>query len=131
MPSTRPPFAPDFRREAVELVRSGVRLRRVAADSGVSEQTLRNRRRRGDVDAGRVAGLTSDEREELRESFERIAKRRGRERFRSRPRRRQRPSAQPSEAPNRPLTRARPSMDDTGATSVLELHSHRIAATAA
>jgi transposase len=33
---------------------------------GVSEQTLRNRRHQRDIDAGRVEGLTSDEREELR-----------------------------------------------------------------
>ena len=32
----------------------------------MSEQTLRNWRRQGDVDAGRVEGLTSEEREELR-----------------------------------------------------------------
>jgi transposase len=47
-------------------VRSGVAVKRVAADLGVSEQTLRNWRRQGDVDAGRAEGLTSDEREELR-----------------------------------------------------------------
>jgi transposase len=62
----RPPFPPEFRREAVALVRSGVPLKQVAADLGVSEQTLRNWRRQGDVDAGRAEGLTSDEREELR-----------------------------------------------------------------
>jgi transposase len=66
MPRTRPPYPPEFRREAVELVRSGVPLKRVAAELGVSEQTLRNWRRPGDVDAGRAEGLTSDEREELR-----------------------------------------------------------------
>jgi transposase len=33
---------------------------------GVSAQTLRTWRRQGDVDAGRVEGLSSDEREELR-----------------------------------------------------------------
>src|SRR5215212_8041187 len=54
MPRTRPPYPAEFRREAV------------AAELGVSEQTLRNWRRQGDVDAGRVEGLTTDEREELR-----------------------------------------------------------------
>jgi transposase len=66
MPRTRPPYPPQFRREAVELVRSGAPIKRVAADLGVSEQTLRNWRRRDDVDAGRAEGLTSAEREELR-----------------------------------------------------------------
>jgi len=66
MPRTRPPYPPQFRREAVQLLRSGVALRQVAADLGVSEQTLRNWRRQEDVDAGRAEGLTSDEREELR-----------------------------------------------------------------
>jgi transposase len=41
MPRTRPPYPPEFRREAVALVRSGVPLKQVAADLGVSEQTLR------------------------------------------------------------------------------------------
>jgi transposase len=66
MPRTRPPYPPQFRREAVELLRSGVALKQVAADLGVSEQTLRNWRRQQDVDAGRADGLTSAEREELR-----------------------------------------------------------------
>jgi transposase len=45
---------------------SGTPLKQVAAELGVSEQTLRNWRRQGDVDAGRAEGLTTDEREELR-----------------------------------------------------------------
>ncbi len=53
--------------EAVRLVRSGGKLiGEVAEDLGVSEQTLRNWVRQGDVDAGRAEGLTTDEREELR-----------------------------------------------------------------
>ena len=66
MPRTRPPYPPEFKREALELVRSGVALHQVADDLGVSAQTLRNWRRQDDVDAGRAEGLTSDEREELR-----------------------------------------------------------------
>jgi len=50
----------------VVLVRSGTPIKHAAADLGVSEQTLRNWVRHGDVDAGRAEGLTSDEREELR-----------------------------------------------------------------
>lgn len=66
MPRTRPPYPPEFRRQAIELVRSGVAIKQAAADLGVSEQTLRNWVRQGDVDAGRAEGLTTDEREELR-----------------------------------------------------------------
>jgi transposase len=66
MPRTRPPYPPEFRRQAVELIRSGVSIKEAAADLGVSEQTLRNWVRQGDIDAGRAEGLTSDEREELR-----------------------------------------------------------------
>ena len=66
MPRTRPPYPPEFRRQAVELVRSGTPLKQVASDLGVSEQTLRNWRRQQDVDAGRAEGLSSEEREELR-----------------------------------------------------------------
>jgi transposase len=66
MPRTRPPYPPEFRRQAVALVRSGTPIKQAAADLGVSEQTLRNWVRQGDIDAGRAEGLTSDEREELR-----------------------------------------------------------------
>jgi transposase len=66
MPRTRPPYPPQFRRQAIELLRSGTPLKQVVSELGVSEQTLRNWRRQGDVDAGRAEGLTTDEREELR-----------------------------------------------------------------
>jgi transposase len=68
VPRTRPPYPPEFRAEAVRLVRSGGKLiREVADDLGVSEQTLRNWVRQGDLDDGRRSdGLTSSEQEELR-----------------------------------------------------------------
>src|SRR3954452_18373558 len=66
VPRTRPPYPPEFRRQAIELVRSGTPLKKVAAELGVSEQTLRTWRHRQDIDAGRAEGLTTDEREELR-----------------------------------------------------------------
>ena len=60
------PYPPEFRRQAIELIRSGVSIKEAAGDLGVSEQTLRNWVRQGDVNAGRAQGLTTDEREELR-----------------------------------------------------------------
>ena len=67
VPRTRPPYPPEFRRQAIELVRSGTPLKQVAYELGVSEQTLRNWRRQDQVDRHeRDDGLTSDEREELR-----------------------------------------------------------------
>jgi transposase len=68
MPRTRPPYPPEFRAEAVELIRSGTKtIRGLSRDLGVSDQTLRNWLRQGDIDAGRRQdGLTTSEREELR-----------------------------------------------------------------
>jgi transposase len=66
MPRTRPPYPPEFRREALELVRFGRSIGEVAESLGVSTQTLRSWRRQDDVDVGRSDGLTSAEREELR-----------------------------------------------------------------
>jgi transposase len=68
VPRTRPPYPPEFRAEAVRLVRSGGKLiGEVADDLGVSEQTLRNWLRQADLNDGhRSDGLTSSEQEELR-----------------------------------------------------------------
>lgn len=68
MPRTRPPYPPEFRAEAVRLVKtSGEPISRIATDLGISDQTLRNWVNQDDVDAGRKSGLTSDERAEMRE----------------------------------------------------------------
>jgi transposase len=67
VPKTRPPYPEEFRREAVALIRSGQRSLAEASKSlGVSQQTLRNWLKREGVDAGRVEGVGSEEREELR-----------------------------------------------------------------
>ena len=74
MPRTRPPYPPEFRAEAVRLVRTSGRLiREVASDLGISEQALRNWVRQGDLDDGlRSDGLTSSEQEELRQLRRRV-----------------------------------------------------------
>ena len=65
MPRTRPAYPEQFRREAVELVRSGRSIADVAESLGVSAQTLRNRNRQLDVDGEHRQGLSSDDKEEL------------------------------------------------------------------
>jgi transposase len=67
MPKTRPAYPPEFRHEAVQMLRAGRTPRELAASLGVSEQTLRNWRRQDQVDRHeRDDGLTTDERDELR-----------------------------------------------------------------
>jgi transposase len=67
MPKSRPPYPEEFRREAVALIRSGQRsLPEASRSLGVTQQTLRNWLKQADVDAGRVEGVSSEDREELR-----------------------------------------------------------------
>ena len=67
MGKAKPPYAPEFRAEAVRLVRSGgLSQSQVSRDLGVSTFTLRNWLRQTEIDAGEREGLTTDEREELR-----------------------------------------------------------------
>ena len=67
MAKTHPPYAPEFRRQMVELVRSGRSAGELAREFGCCAQTIRNWVRQNDRDEGRRDdGLTSSELEELR-----------------------------------------------------------------
>jgi len=66
MPKTSS-YSPEFRREAVQLLRSSGRsIPQLAKELGCSPQSLRNWSTQVDVDAGKAEGLSSAEREELR-----------------------------------------------------------------
>ena len=68
MPKSHPPYPPEFRREAVAMVRSGRSVKEVAAALGMTEQSLRNWVKQEQLDRHeRDDGLTSAEREELRQ----------------------------------------------------------------
>ena len=69
MSKTRPPYPPEFRREAIRLLRSGGRSpAQLAGELGCSEQTLRNWLRQDEADRGeRSDVLSSEERARLRE----------------------------------------------------------------
>ena len=73
MPKSKPPYPEQFRREALELVRQGRSIPDVAESLGITAQSLRNWKRQDDRDRGeRDDGLTSAEREELREVRKRV-----------------------------------------------------------
>ncbi len=63
---TDPPYPPEFRAEAVRLLRAGRRPEELGRELGVSTQSLSNWLRQAGLDEGRRKdGLTSEEREEL------------------------------------------------------------------
>ncbi len=67
MPQAHRRYSPDFRAEAVRLVLSGVDVSRVSKDLGVNDQSIRNWVKQYQADHGQTDGLTTAEREELRQ----------------------------------------------------------------
>jgi len=64
---TRPTYAPEFRRQMVELHRAGRTPVELAAEFGPTAQSIRTWVAQAERDAGkRTDGLTTSEREELR-----------------------------------------------------------------
>lgn len=73
MPKSHPPYPPEFRAEAVRLVREGgVPVTRVAADLGVTGESIRSWVKQAEIDEGVREGTTSAEREELRQLRRRV-----------------------------------------------------------
>ena len=65
---TRRKFTAEFKRDAVELVRtSGKPIATVAAELGIYDSTLGNWVKQDRIDRGEREGLTTDERARLRE----------------------------------------------------------------
>ena len=58
-------YPPEFRRRVVELVEGGRRVAEVAADLGISDQSIYTWRRQARIDGGVEPGLTSAEKAEL------------------------------------------------------------------
>lgn len=65
MPKTRTAYAPEFRQQMVELVRSGRKPDELAKEFEPSAKSIRNWVEQADIDEGREAGTTSTERAEL------------------------------------------------------------------
>jgi transposase len=67
MPKTRPPYSAEFRRQMVELVRSGRSPEELAKQFEPSGPSIRAWVKQADLDEGRREdGLTTAERDELR-----------------------------------------------------------------
>src|SRR3954469_25242356 len=67
VPRAKPQYPPQFKAEAVELVRSSDKsISQIAKDLGVSGNSLRNWVKQAQIDQGERQGLTTEERKELR-----------------------------------------------------------------
>jgi transposase-like protein len=65
-------YPPEFRQRVVALVEGGRKVAEVAAELGISEQTIYTWRRQARVDAGLEAGVTTSERAGLEAAKRRI-----------------------------------------------------------
>lgn len=67
MPGATPSYPPEFKREAVRLVRSSPNrsVAQIARELGVSDNSLRSWVKQTEIDQGEREGLTPEEREEL------------------------------------------------------------------
>ena len=68
-------YPQEFREDVVRGSRSredGVTIAQIAKDFGISEGSLSNWMKQADVEDGKRAGLTDDERKQLREANKRI-----------------------------------------------------------
>jgi transposase len=69
LPRTNPAYPPEFRREAIRLVRASDEehpIPKIARQIGVSYGTLRSWLNQDEINAGEREGLTTEEKEELR-----------------------------------------------------------------
>jgi transposase len=67
VPRAKPQYPPEFKAEAIQLVRSSDRsISQIAQELGVSGTSLRNWVKQDQIDQGERQGLTSEERQELR-----------------------------------------------------------------
>lgn len=66
MPGTHPPYPPEYRRQMIELARSGRSVGELAREFEASANSIRKWVKQAGLDEGlRSDGLTSSEREEL------------------------------------------------------------------
>ena len=65
-------YPAEFRRRVLDLLTAGRRVADLARDLGISGQTIYTWRRQEQIDRGFVAGLRSEEREELAAAQRRI-----------------------------------------------------------